>query len=120
MKTSRTNVSRAASSSSSDKDPKKSQEVIMEQVSHMGADRIRALGVQDRTKRAMLAESVEDRIFELVDEIEQLVASSKMERAVDLAKQVKTLQMQYQELVTGQPSSLLTSLESLGVNNNGN
>jgi hypothetical protein len=82
----------------------------------MGADRIRALGVEERTKRAMLAESVEDRIFELVDEIEQLVASSKMERAIDLSKQVRSLQTHYQKIVSGQPSSLLQTLESLGNN----
>eukprot|EP00984_Skeletonema_dohrnii_P018352 scaffold8553_cov67-Skeletonema_dohrnii-CCMP3373.AAC.1 len=52
---------------------KKNQENIMEMASLKGAEEIAKLDIQERTKRAMLAESVEDRIFELVDELEQIV-----------------------------------------------
>jgi murein L,D-transpeptidase YcbB/YkuD len=110
--------SRLSASSSSDEElsPKQSQEIIMENVCRKGADKIRALDISERTKRALLAETIEDYIFEMTDELEQLFASNKIERAVDLAKQVKRLQVQYQELVSGQPSPLLESLKSLGRN----
>ena len=88
----------------------------MENVCRKGADKIRALDISERTKRALLAETIEDYIFEMTDELEQLFASNKIQRAVDLAKQVKRLQVQYQELVSGQPSPLLESLKSLGRN----
>lgn len=107
-------LSRLSASSDEELSPKQSQEIIMENVSRMGADKIRALDISERTKRALLAETIEDYIFEMTDELEQLFASNKIERAVDLAKQVKGLQVQYQELVSGEPSPLLESLMSLG------
>ncbi len=93
---------------------KKNQENIMEMASLAGAEEIAKLDIQERTKRAMLAESVEDRIFELVDELEGLVKANDgvlegdaREEAVELAKQTKALQLQYDDLVNGRPSSLL-------------
>lgn len=93
---------------------KKNQENIMEMASLAGAEEIAKLDIQERTKRAMLAESVEDRIFELVDELEGLVKENNgilegdaREEAVELAKQTKALQNQYDDLVNGRPSSLL-------------
>jgi len=93
---------------------KKNQENIMEMASIAGAEEIAKLDIQERTKRAMLAESVEDRIFELVDELEQIVEKNNgvlegdaREEAVELAKQTKALQTQYDDLVNGRPSSLL-------------
>mmetsp|Transcript_14758 Transcript_14758/g.22772 ORF Transcript_14758/g.22772 Transcript_14758/m.22772 type:complete len:153 (-) Transcript_14758:576-1034(-) len=93
---------------------KKNQENIMEMASLAGAEKIAKLDIQERTKRAMLAESVEDRIFELVDELEGLVKENNgilegdaREEAVELAKQTKALQIQYDDLVNGRPSSLL-------------
>ena len=50
----------------------KAQERIMESASLAGAENIRKLDIAERTKRAMLAEAVEDRIFEMVDELEAL------------------------------------------------
>jgi len=94
----------------------KKQEQIMEMSAINGADEIRKLGVAERTKRAMLAEAVEDRIFELVDELEELVGKNNglenlsdevREEAVELAKQTKALQIQYDDLVNGRPSQLL-------------
>jgi len=89
---------------------------MMERASVAGADKIAKLDLQERTKRAMLAEAVEDRIFELVDELELLVAKSGglenlsdeiKEEAVEMAKQTKVLQVQYDDLVSGRPSQLL-------------
>ena len=94
----------------------KKQEKIMEMSSIAGADAIRKLDLQERTKRAMLAEAVEDRIFELVDDLEDLVRKSgglenltdeTKEEAVEMAKQTKALQIQYDDLVNGRPSPLL-------------
>mmetsp|Transcript_58797 Transcript_58797/g.124857 ORF Transcript_58797/g.124857 Transcript_58797/m.124857 type:complete len:158 (-) Transcript_58797:668-1141(-) len=94
----------------------KKQEQMMERASVAGADKIAKLDLQERTKRAMLAEAVEDRIFELVDELELLVAKSGglenlsdeiKEEAVEMAKQTKVLQVQYDDLVSGRPSQLL-------------
>ena len=86
----------------------------MEIASMAGAKAIAKLDVHERTKRAMLAEAVEDRIFELVDELELIVAKNNgelsgdaREEAVELAKQTKALQLQYGDLVNGKPSSLL-------------
>ncbi len=93
---------------------KKTQENIMEMASLAGAEEIAKLGIDERTKRAMLAEQVEDRIFELVDELEQMVEKNNgvlegdvKEEVVELAKQTKALQNQYDDLVNGRPSSLL-------------
>ena len=64
----------------------------------------------------MLAEAVEDRIFELVDQLDELVKRNDgldslsdeiREQAVLLAKQTKALQVQYDDLVAGRPSNLL-------------
>lgn len=88
----------------------------MESASLAGAEEISKLDIHERTKRAMLAEAVEDRIFEMVDELEALTkANGGVENlsdevrgeAVELAKQVKASQIQYDDLVNGRPSSLL-------------
>ena len=98
------------------------QEQIMEMASIAGAKNIASLEIHERTKRAMLAENVEDRIFELVDELEILVKKSgglenlsdeTKEEAVEIAKQTKELQIQYDDLVSGRPSSLLSSILDL-------
>ncbi|KAL9183424.1 hypothetical protein ACHAXT_004280 [Thalassiosira profunda] len=94
----------------------KRQEQQMEMASIQGAEAIAKLDVQERTKRAMLAEAVEDRIFELVDELEELVKRNNglenlsdeiKEEATEMAKQTKALQIQYDDLVSGRPSHLL-------------
>ena len=57
-----------------------------------------------------------DRIFELVDELEQLVARNNglenlsdeiREEAAEMARQTRALQAQYDDLVNGRPSHLL-------------
>lgn len=88
----------------------------METASIAGADEIRKLTVPERTKRAMLAEAVEDRIFELVDDLDLLVkrnggldnlSDEVREEAMEMAKQTQVLQIQYDDIVTGKPSQLL-------------
>jgi hypothetical protein len=108
---------------SADKDsPQRQQEMLMEELSKIGAEKIAGLGVVERAKRAMLAEAIEDRIFHLTEEIEVLLekngtlAAQNRDRAIELAQQTKGLQVQYHELVSGQPSSVLQSLEALDSN----
>ena len=89
----------------------------MEELSRIGAERIASLSISERTKRAMLAEAIEDRIFDLTDELDSLIVDNTIpvenrEKAVELAKQTKTLQIQYEELVSGKSSSVLDSLEA--------
>jgi hypothetical protein len=98
-------------------DARKEQEMILEELSLRGADKISKMGIPERAKRAMLAEAVEDRIFELTDVLEGLieedgsVAVENREEAVEIAKQTKSLKQQYSDLVNGNPSSILTALD---------
>mmetsp|Transcript_28069 Transcript_28069/g.52987 ORF Transcript_28069/g.52987 Transcript_28069/m.52987 type:complete len:163 (+) Transcript_28069:3-491(+) len=94
----------------------KNQEQIMERASISGAEEIAKISLEERTKRAMLAEAVEDRIFDLADELDILVAKNGglenlsgeiKEEAVEMAKQTKALQIQYDDLVNGRPSQIL-------------
>ena len=94
----------------------------MEMSSLAGAKAIAKLDLEERTKRAMLAEVVEDRIFEIVDELELFVAKHNglvdatddiRERAMEMAKETKSLQLQYDDLVNGRPSILL-DLDAIG------
>ncbi|KAL3799246.1 hypothetical protein HJC23_012971 [Cyclotella cryptica] len=94
--------------------PKRGQEKRMEMSSIAGAKAISKLNINERTKRAMLAEAVEDRIFEIMDELEAVInrndgvlEGDEKEEAVELAKQTKALQVQYDDLVNGRPSHLL-------------
>ena len=94
----------------------------MEMSSLAGAQAIAKLDLEERTKRAMLAEVIEDRIFELVDELELFVAQNNglldasddiRMRAMEMAKETKSLQLQYDDLVNGRPSIIL-NLDSIG------
>jgi hypothetical protein len=99
--------------------PSRELEQVFEVSSSAGAEVIAKMDLQERTKRAMLAEAVEDRIFELVDELELLIKQydgyesfsefpgDVREVALEIAKQTKALQVQYDDLVNGRPSILL-------------
>ena len=90
--------------------------MLLEEWSLRGASRIAQLSVPERTKRAMLAEAIEDQIFANTERLEEMViqnAKEKRDEAVELARATKALQVQYQELVSGGPSSVLNSLESV-------
>ena len=95
------------------------QEIIFEEMSLKGAKEIAKMEIQERTKRAMLAEVVEDRIFELTEVLEGFVDESgtvreeDREKAVEVALQTKQLQIQYNELVSGKQSAILDSLNSI-------
>ena len=97
---------------------RKGQEMKMEMSSLAGAKAIAKLDINERTKRAMLAEAVEDRIFEITEEIEEIfnkndgvLEGDQKDEAVELAKQTKALQVQYDDLVNGRPSYLLNLRE---------
>jgi hypothetical protein len=105
----------------------RTQELEMERSSRAGADAIAKLNAQERAKRALLAEAIENRIFELVDELELLIKRTGVESfaefpndlrdiALDLAKRTKELQSQYDDLVNGRPSLLLMERASESVN----
>lgn len=108
------NIMLMAESGDNESAMRKGQEMKMEMASLAGAKAIAKLNINERTKRAMLAEQVEDRIFEITEEIEQIVIrndglleGNEKEEAVELAKQTKALQVQYDDLVQGRPSILL-------------
>lgn len=101
-------------------DPKREQELILESMSLKGADVVARMDIPERAKRAMLAEAVEDRIFQLTEMMEELIdedgmiAETNREKAVELAQATKSLQGQYQNLVSGKESSILELLASKG------
>lgn len=96
-------------------------ETFMEEASLKGADKVKEMSISERTKRAMLAEAVEDRIFSLYDELEELMqqqdepTNDDEERRDDirsLAKQIKASQTYYENLVSGEPSEMMDMMQS--------
>eukprot|EP00978_Attheya_sp_CCMP212_P018399 scaffold50327_cov50-Attheya_sp.AAC.3 len=99
----------------------------MEEACQEGSAQVGKMSVEERTKRAMLAELLEDEIFIMTEELEEIVQKqpqpqsqsqimSREETVLLLqskAQLIKVKQIQYQALVTGEPSSLLTTLDSL-------
>jgi len=102
---------------------KKEQNEFMEEACQEGSAQVGKMSVEERTKRAMLAELLEDEIFIMTEELEEIVQQQpqsqimSQEETVLLlqskAQLIKVKQIQYQALVTGEPSSLLTTLDSL-------
>jgi hypothetical protein len=101
-------------------DAQRKQEMLLEDMALKGADRISKMSIPERAKRAMLAEAIEDRIFELTEVLEGFVDKDGMvqeqnrEKAIEVARQVKQFQKQYSDMVRGEPSSLLQTLDSVG------
>jgi hypothetical protein len=101
-------------------DPKREQEMILESMSLEGAKVIARMDIPERAKRAMLAEAVEDRIFSLTEKLESLIDEGGMitednrGKAVEIAQATKSLQVQYQNLVSGKESSILQALSAKG------
>lgn len=99
-----------------------SQEVRLEELAKMGAARVAKMDIPERAKRAMLAEAIEDSIFQYEIELEELIGESGIiptdpelrEQCKDIALQIKTAQDQYEALVSGLPSPLLNTFDSLG------
>mmetsp|Transcript_1701 Transcript_1701/g.2422 ORF Transcript_1701/g.2422 Transcript_1701/m.2422 type:complete len:167 (-) Transcript_1701:293-793(-) len=97
------------------------QEKFMEREAIAGADKIRVMSIEERTKRAMLAEVAEDGMIKLSDELDELLGEDGMpkreedrEEIVTLCKQIKASQDQYKALVNGEDSPLLNTLEETG------
>jgi len=93
---------------------KKINEQFLEETSRAGYDKVKSLSIEERTKRAMLAEAAEDRVVMLSDELELLLGEDGMPKAVEdrdevmmLAKQIKASREQYAKLVNGEDCSAL-------------
>jgi hypothetical protein len=97
------------------------QEKSMERISQIGADKIATLSIPERTKRAMLAEAIEDEMFVATEQLEDLYQGSDDDNSLsdqnrgtarELTQRIASLQSQYNELVSGRSSSVLNVLES--------
>lgn len=76
------------------------------------------MSIEERTKRAMLAEAVEDRITVLCDDLELLLGENGMPSSAEnrdevqvLAKEIKSLCSEYKALVKGGSSPMLKSID---------
>jgi hypothetical protein len=83
-----------------------------------GASKIAKLDLHERTQRAMLAEMVEDKIYENSITLEKLLDEdtgeiTDREAAKEIAMQTRSLQGQYKALVTGEDSTILKAMASL-------
>mmetsp|Transcript_48169 Transcript_48169/g.96988 ORF Transcript_48169/g.96988 Transcript_48169/m.96988 type:complete len:145 (-) Transcript_48169:197-631(-) len=100
------------------------QEARLEQISQKGASRIAKMGIPERAKRAIMAEQIEDRILQYELELEALIGESgviptdpeKRDQCKEIAMLTRAAQEQYELLVSGSPSPMLTTLDSLGSN----
>ena len=103
-----------------------SQNEFFEEAARKGAKRIATMSTEERTKRAMLAEAVEDRMVLLYDDLEILLGedglpSSKENRdeVEVLAREIKSLRTEYQILVTGGQSPMLDSIDGTRTGDDG-
>jgi hypothetical protein len=107
-------------------DGQRKQEKYMEAMSLQGAEEIAKMNISERASRALLAEAMEDRIFQLQDDLEELsggqvpVDESVKAQCVDIAKDIRRFQIQYNDLVSGAPSELLDSMKSWKTEQNNN
>jgi hypothetical protein len=99
------------SATSAAESPPRRRFSFLEETARQGAERIAQLSIHERTRRAMLAEAVEDRMVSLEDELEQIVTDLSMTSPRDAMKEIvqeiQVLREQYQTLVTGKPSAML-------------
>ena len=99
-------------------------EAFMEEASQKGADKVRSMSIEERTRRAMLAEAMEDRIFSMYDELEGLLetdgtvptSEENREEIKNLAQEIKASQSQYEDVMTGRPSAMLGTINGIGTN----
>jgi hypothetical protein len=88
---------------------------FFEETALEGADAVKAMSIEERTRRAMLAEQVEDRVCTLYDDLEDILgqdgtlpeSEEEREEITNIAKQIKVLQNDYKQLVSGEKSPLL-------------
>ena len=101
------------------------REAFLEQLSQRGSDQVAKMSIAERAKRAMLAEAIEDNILAKEIQLEELIGENfilptdpeLLQQCKDISLQIREAQKQYEALVTGGPSVLLSSLESLGNDN---
>jgi hypothetical protein len=101
--------------------PSQSQEAFLEASAQDGASTVRRMSVEERTKRAMLAEAAEDRMVQLSDDLDELLGEDGLPKKVEyrdevitVAKQIQASQDQYRALVNGESSPLLDALNGNG------
>merc|ERR1719491_298923 len=83
-------------------------ETFFETTALSGAEKIRKLSVEERTRRAMVAEGIEDRVSNLYDDFEsKLENGSNKEELKFIAKQIKVLQIEYSAVVNGDDHMLV-------------
>jgi hypothetical protein len=98
---------------------------VLEGISKQGADNMAKLSLAERTKRALLAEQVENQIFANLDELERLSGidrgrenennQEQQDEAEAIISQTRLLRRQYDELVSGKGSSILSAVEAVMV-----
>lgn len=101
------------------------REAFLEQLSQRGSDQVAKMSIAERAKRAMLAEAIEDNILAKEIQLEELIGENcilptdpeLLQQCKDISLQIMEAQKQYEALVTGGASVLLSSLESLGNDN---
>jgi len=91
-----------------------------------GAEKIGLLGIQERTQRVMLAQMAEDQIYEnskiletFVDQKTGEIEQKNKETARELANMNRNLQKEYRNLVSGEPSALLSAISNSEHDNDG-
>lgn len=109
----------------SKRDFSQAQANFLESSARDGSSAVRHMSIEERTKRALLAEAAEDRMVKLTDDLDKLLDNSGIpkniedrEEAVKIARQIKASQEQYRSLVNGEPSPLLDALDGK-MNNKG-
>ena len=98
--------------------PSDQDEAQLESMSRNGAKAIDALSLEERTQRAIMAEAIEDRIFAISEELDSMIVDGMIphnmrDEAVHLAKESKRLKGQYNDIVSGKPSSVMNSIDGL-------
>ena len=92
---------------------------FFEETALEGADAVKAMSIEERTRRAMLAEQVEDRVCTLYDDLEVILgedgtlpeSEEDREEITNIAKQIKVLQNDYKQLVSGEKSQYLDGFD---------
>ena len=92
---------------------------FFEETALEGADAVKAMSIEERTRRAMLAEQVEDRVCTLYDDLEVILgedgtlpeSEEEREEITNIAKQIKVLQNDYKQLVSGEKSQYLDGFD---------
>lgn len=94
-------------------------EQFLEESSRLGYEKVKSMSIEERTRRAMLAEAAEDRVVMLSDELDLLLGEDGMPLKVEdreevtiLAKQIKASMEQYKRLVNGEDCASLDMFDT--------